>query len=333
MLSKKPSKILIVRFSSIGDIVLCSPVIRCIKKQLGAEIHFITKKKFAHVVTDSPYVDKVLTINQKVSEVKSLLQEEQYDVVVDLHKNIRSQQVRRIAGGRYITFDKINIQKWLAVHTPIDLLPNKHLVNRYMEAIAPLGIVYDGAGLDHFVSDKDIAKAKKEVPGTYAVLSLGATYVTKRLPLEKLISVAEVMTIPIVLIGGPDVEELATALQSAVAKPIINLAGKISLARSSAIVKNAAYVMSGDSGMMHIAAAHRRPLIVPWGSTHPSLGMYPFYPNDQLIPYFPLVLHLSCQPCSKIGKDQCPKKHFECMLGLTDDMIHNAVTTIEHQVI
>ena len=327
-----PKKVLIIRFSSIGDIVLCSPVVRCIKKQWGAEVHFITKSKFKNLLTASPYVDDILTIENKVSEVKERLQEENYDLVVDLHKNIRSQQVRSICKTQYVSFDKINLEKWLAVHTPINLLPKKHLVDRYFEGLSKTGLTYDGLGLDHFVSDADILKAKSRTPSSYAVISLGATYATKRPPLDRLLVLCNSTTLPIVLIGGPDVEDLSKELESKLSKPVTNLVSKVSLGVSSAIVRSASYVVTGDSGMMHIAAAHRRKLIAFWGSTHPALGMYPYYPKGENISYFPLVLNLACQPCSKIGKDTCPKGHFNCMLDITDTSIQSAVRDVELDV-
>jgi len=331
-MSGSPKKVLVVRFSSIGDIVLCSPVVRCIKKQWGAEVHFITKSKFKSLLTASPYIDNILTIESKVSEVKEKLQRENYDLVVDLHKNIRSQQVRSICKTKYVTFDKINLEKWLAVHTPINILPKKHLVDRYFAGLLKTGLLYDGQGLDHFVSDADTLKANAHTPSAYAVISLGATYVTKRPPLDKLLALCNSTALPIVLIGGADVLDLADELESKLSKRVTNLVSKVSLEVSSAIVRSASYVVTGDSGMMHIAAAHRRRLIVFWGSTHPVLGMYPYYPKDIDIPYYPLVLNLGCQPCSKIGKDSCPKGHFNCMLGLPDTSIQQTVHNLEADI-
>jgi len=327
-----PKKVLIIRFSSIGDIVLCSPVIRCVKKQWGSEIHFITKEKFVNIISESPYIDKVISIKEKVSEVSSVLKNEKYDLVIDLHKNIRSQQVRSIVRTGYKTFNKINIQKWITVNTPLQVLPKNHLIDRYFKGLASTGLKYDGKGLDHFTSEKDKKDAEFITPKTYCVLSLGATYATKRLPLTRLIKLVSYIQEPIVLIGGNDVKHLANDLQETTNKELTNLVGKISIGVSSAVIANAQYVVSGDSGMMHIAAAHRKPLIVPWGSTHTSLGMYPFYPTENTISYVPLSLNLSCQPCSKIGKETCPKGHFNCMKDITDKMLANAVSAMEKSV-
>jgi len=326
-----PKKVLIVRFSSIGDIVLCSPVVRCAKQYWGAEVHFVTKQKYAPVIAASPYIDQIITIKDRVAEVKAELQAAKYDLVIDLHKNIRSQQVRAICKkAAYVTFDKINMQKWLAVHTPVNILPDKHLVDRYFEGLHSTGLRYDGDGLDHHLTDHDIQKAASMVPATYAVISLGATYSTKRPPLEKLVTTVQAMTSHPVLIGGSDVADTASQLQSLIDQQCSNMVGQVSLGVSSALVRSAKYVVTGDSGMMHIAAAHRRPLLVYWGSTHPMLGMYPYYPTDSTTAYYPLVRNLSCQPCSKVGKDVCPKGHFQCMMGLRDSAVKDAVEYMEH---
>ncbi len=328
-----PKKVLIVRFSSIGDIILCSPIVRCIKKQWKSEIHFITKAKFAGVIRDSHYIDRIITIEDRVHEVSKVLKEENYDLVVDLHKNIRSQQVKMLVKSKYVTFDKLNIEKWLTVHTPLDLLPEKHLVDRYFEGFSKLGLRYDGEGLDHIISEKSQAEARHLVNGKYVAICLGATYATKRMPLEKLKILVSAITLPIVLIGGNDVRALSESLSvSSTSQDFVNLVGKVSIPVSSAILAGSTYAISGDSGMMHIAAAHRIPLIVPWGSTHTKLGMYPFYPTGLDICYVPLSLDLNCQPCSKVGKDTCPKGHFHCMMNMTDGMIKDAVESMESRL-
>ncbi|MEZ4720964.1 MAG: hypothetical protein R2813_03700 [Flavobacteriales bacterium] len=145
-----PTKILVIRFSSIGDIVLCTPVLRALKHQLDGEveIHFITKKQFASLVETNANVDRVITIEKHVSEAKSALQSTTYDYVVDLHNNLRSRQVKRIVKAMDFTVDKRNFAKWLYVNTKTELLPIGHFVQRCLRCVAPLGVEDDGLGLD-----------------------------------------------------------------------------------------------------------------------------------------------------------------------------------------
>ena len=128
-------KILLIRFSSIGDIVLTTPVMRCLHQQLGAEVHLLTKKSFGSLLQASPYLQKIYTIQDKVAEVMPQLKAEQYDSIVDLHKNIRSFQVRNQLKAPAYSFDKLNWQKWLLVNFKINRLPEVHIVDRYMTRI------------------------------------------------------------------------------------------------------------------------------------------------------------------------------------------------------
>src|SRR4051812_7473505 len=133
-------KILIVRFSSIGDVILTTPVIRCANQQLsGTEIHVVTKEAFKNVLAHNPYIHKLHTFKKDIAELFDTLKAEKYDVVIDLHKNLRSFRLRRQLGAKSYAFSKINIEKFLAVNFKvISALPKNHIVDRYMEAIEPL---------------------------------------------------------------------------------------------------------------------------------------------------------------------------------------------------
>src|SRR5579862_4942407 len=88
-------KFLIIRFSSIGDIVLTTPVIRCVKKQVdNAEVHFLSKRSFKTVTDCNPYIDKFFYYDNNLAELIKELKKEKYDFVIDLHKNIRSYRIR-----------------------------------------------------------------------------------------------------------------------------------------------------------------------------------------------------------------------------------------------
>jgi len=145
-------KILVIRFSSIGDIVLTTPVVRGLKLQLGGEVHFLTKNSFQNLLISNPHIDKVFSIEKNVTEVLAQLKAEQYDYIIDLHKNLRSQQIRFALKAKYLTFDKINFEKWLMVNFKHNRLPSEHIVIRYLKAVESLGVKYDGGGLDYFFS-------------------------------------------------------------------------------------------------------------------------------------------------------------------------------------
>ncbi len=318
-------KILVVRFSSIGDIVLTSPVIRCIKNQLNCEVHFVTKQKYRLVIEHSPHIDKLYVIENKISEILSKLKKENYDLVVDLHKNLRSKRLILSLGVHSITFNKINIQKWLRVQLRVNILPKKHLVDRYFEGIGKISVVDDGRGLEYFhgLTEVDIANLIPVDP--FITIVLGATYLTKRIPVEKIEVILQNVNQPCVLIGGNDVADVGSRLEEKY-KNAINLSGKLTLNESAAMVENSQYVVTGDTGMMHIAAAYKVPTIVFWGSTARELGMYPYYGTSSNVRSIDIVNNeINCSPCSKIGKKSCPKGHFNCMLQLDDPTILEAL--------
>lgn len=313
-----PSKVLIIRFSSIGDIVLTTPIIRCMAEQLDVEIHFLTKNKFKNILQHNPYINKLYGIDKNVNEIISSLKSEQYDYIVDLHKNLRTQEVKFKLGLKSYSFKKLNIEKWLKVNLKIDRLPNKHIVDRYFEGISELNVSNDRLGLDYFISPAEQEEANDIIGSisNYHVLVLGANYYTKRIPsalAQKIVSKSEY---PVVLLGGKDVQDDANQLALKFPKETINLTGKTSLAVSAEIIRRSKEVHTGDTGLMHIAAAYKKKIHTYWGSTIPELGMYAYLPSTIESRIDHQVSDLSCRPCSKLGFDNCPKGHFKCMLDI-----------------
>ncbi len=311
-----PKKILIIRFSSIGDIVLTTPVVRCLKQQTNAEMHFLVKSAFANVIKTNPYIDKCITLKDSLSETISELKNEKYDLIVDLHKNLRSFRISWSLGVKTIRFDKFNLKKWLLVQFKWDLLPkNYHLVDRYFDALQQMGIKNDGLGLDFSIEQEDENQALRMInTNSYQVLVLGATYFTKRIPQNKCRDIIDHYSGTTYLVGGNDVKELSDMLTYQFRDKIVNTCGKVSLGVSAALIKHSSNVVTGDTGMMHIAAALQKEIVVLWGNTIPQFGMYPYYGHNNKEKHINKeVLGLSCRPCSKLGFDHCPKGHFKCM--------------------
>ncbi len=322
-----PIKILIIRFSSIGDIVLTTPVVRCLKQQLKAEIHFLTKKPFRSILDANPNVDKVYAIKSKIGEISQELKREQYDWVIDLHHNLRSLQVKLLLRTANRSFDKINFQKWLMVRFKWNVLPHTHIVHRYLDTVKKLGVQYDGQGLDYFIpeaqelplrnlaTDQNLSPELRNAlqPGQYIALVIGAAHATKRLPVKKLIEICQGIQQPIVLLGGPDDRQAAEQIAQAAGSHVVNTCGQYSLHQSASLVRQAQQVITHDTGLMHIAAALRKPIVSVWGNTIPEFGMTPFYPDGMEKNTTVEVKNLSCRPCSKIGFDACPQGHFHCM--------------------
>lgn len=315
-------RILIIRFSSIGDIVLTSPVIRCLKLQLGAELHFLTKKSFGGILTANPYLDKIHTIEKKVGEVLPTLKALDFDYIIDLHNNIRSRQIRSQLSAQSFSFNKLNIEKWLLVNLKINRLPDIHIVDRYMKATESLGVKNDGKGLDYFIPEEtNLPEELTSIDLPFIAFAIGAAHATKRLPREKIISICRKIKQPVVLLGGPSDADVGSEIEKLAGAHVTNLCGKISLHQSALVVKNADLIITHDTGMMHIAAGLKKRIISVWGNTVPEFGMTPYYPDNEESSTIIEVKNLSCRPCSKIGYADCPKGHFKCMQMINEEEI------------
>lgn len=336
-----PLKVLIIRFSSIGDIVLTTPVVRCLKQQLQAEVHFLTKKSFRGILDANPYVDKVYAIQAKTNEIAADLKAEKYDWVIDLHHNLRSLQIKRLLHSKSQSFDKINFQKWLMVRFKWNVLPRVHIVHRYLDTVKKLGIQYDGQGLDYFIPEaqevalRDVAAEQNFAndwynllqKGQYIALVIGAAHATKRLPVHKLIEVCQCINQPVLLLGGPDDRATGDQIAQAAGAHVFNTCGQYSLHQSASLVQQAQQVITHDTGLMHIAAALRKPIISVWGNTIPEFGMTPFYPDQEEKNKSIEIKNLPCRPCSKIGFNVCPKGHFKCMEQIEVEKIYDALAS------
>ena len=310
-------RILVIRFSSIGDIVLSTPVIRCLKQQLkDVEIHFLTKKTFKPVLENNPNIDKIFTIEYKIDEVITALRKESYFYIIDLHKNFRSIGVILKLKRPSSSFCKINVKKWLIVNLKINKLPAIHIVDRYFQAVEKLGVKNDGNGLDYFIPKKDEVDLKslpQLFQNGYIGWVIGGKHNTKMYPEEKIIEVCQAINKSVVLLGGNEDSEAGERIVKAVGDRIYNACGKFNINQSASFVKQADEIITNDTGLMHIAAAFRKEIISLWGNTIPEFGMYPYMPGDENKSHILEVKNLSCRPCSKLGYTACPKKHFECM--------------------
>ena len=310
-----PKKIAVLRFSSIGDIVLISPILRALYQANQYEIHFVTKRSFAMVNIHNKYVAKQHLFDKDPREILKTLKEESFDFVVDLQKNIRSNRLRRLLQCPTSTFPKLNVKKWMLVNLKLDVMPDVHIVERYFEALQSLEHERDGAGLDMFVGPEnevslDEYGLEKEA---YIAVVLGAAHFTKRIPLSILADILGKTEGKVALIGGPAEAKIGEELANLYPAKTINFCGRTNLQQSASLIEKSRKVLTADTGMMHIAAAFHKKIFVLWGNTVPQFGMYPYYGHQTNRAHFFAVPDLSCRPCSKIGFDSCPKGHFDCM--------------------
>lgn len=330
-------KILIIRFSSIGDIVLTTPVIRALKIQIDdVNIHYCTKPAFKSILEANPYIDKIHTLDDGILNLAKKLKKEKFDVIIDLHHNLRTLIIKRYLGIRSYSFDKLNLEKWLLVNLKINRLPNIHIVDRYMDTVKTLGVKTDQLGLDYFIPENEEVE-KDWIPASfhdgYVVFAIGGQHNTKKLPIERMIELCDRINKPVILIGGKQDFSTAEKIESFFNKNIeeshfedglkklgkktfiYNACGKFTINQSASIIKKADHVFTHDTGMMHIAAAFKKQVFSIWGNTIPLFGMYPYKTKFVVFENN----NLNCRPCSKIGYEKCPKGHFKCMKEVVFD--------------
>jgi len=310
-------KFLIIRFSSIGDIVLTTPVVRCLKQQVpDAEIHYLTKFSFHKVIASNPYIDKFYYLQDNLDLLLHELKEENYDYIIDLHHNLRTLKIKKELKAKAFSFNKLNVQKWLLTNLKINRMPALHIVDRYLDTVKSFNVVNDGKGLDYFIP-KDEEIQQRDLPQAHSLgyvgIVIGAAHATKKLPIHKLRELCTVLDHPVVLLGGPEDKAVGDEVAAVDNIKIYNACGKFSINESADLVRKAKLVITHDTGLMHIAAAFKKPIISVWGNTVPVFGMTPYYGNNPVPASQFEMTGLGCRPCSKIGHDNCPKKHFKCM--------------------
>ncbi len=317
-------KILFLRFSSIGDIILTTPALRAAKQQIpNAEIHIAVKAQYSKILEENPNVSKVHKLEKDLKPLISQLRKEDFDMVIDLHNNLRTLQIKRALKKPSRSFNKLNKQKWLIVNFRINRLPDVHIVDRYLETLEEFGVKKDDQGLEFYIADDDRINRDKmdsRLKDGYYTLAIGAQHYTKILPVDKLVEICEKADRPVVLLGDKNDRERAMEilenLTPSTRERIIDLCGKIPLGTSADYIRQAKGVFCHDSGLMHIAAAFHVPIISYWGNTIPEFGMYPYQTWHKRVEN----LDLRCRPCTKIGYSKCPKGHFKCMRELEIDV-------------
>lgn len=279
------------------------------------EIHFLTKKQFAPLVSDNPMVDRLWTIQKSTKEVRAELKTEKFDWVIDLHRNIRTMGLKFHLLRPTKSFKKLNFSKWLLVNLKMKNMPKVHIVDRYIDTLAHLGVKNDQKKGDFFIhpdSQVNLSNYQLSEKG-YLTVAIGAKFKTKCLPTDRMVEVLQQVEMPIVLLGGPEdhlkAQSIVDALQG---KPTFNLCGAISIQQSASFLQQSAGLLTHDTGLMHIAACFEVPIVSVWGNTVPELGMTPYRPQ-KLDFTIHQVENLKCRPCSKIGFQDCPKGHFNCM--------------------
>jgi heptosyltransferase-2 len=225
--------------------------------------------------------------------------------------------VKNVLNKKAFSFYKLNVEKYFYTAFKINILPKIHIVDRYIKTVESFGVKNDGFGLDYFIAPNEEIK-KEDIPTShyagYVACVIGGAHGTKKWPVHKWKEFCQQMDHPIILLGGKEDVEAAKEISSVDPVKVYNACGKFSINESADIVRKSKLVVTNDTGLMHIAAAFKKPIISLWGNTVPSFGMYPYYgQNSTPLHEIMQVNKLWCRPCSKIGYKKCPLGHFKCM--------------------
>lgn len=320
-------KILIIRFSSIGDIVMMTPAMRCLALQSDYQVHFLTKKVFGSLAEHNPYLSKIYFLEDE--DLIDSLKSENYTHCIDLHNNIRSHKLTKQLKLKTKRINKLTWPKLLKIHTPIDRLPRKlHVAHRALHTIEFLGVQDDDEGMEVFFPDN--YSFKEPVNGAFITLALGTAKVTKNILVDQLRFIIEKCPIPVILLGGNNEKDLGEKLANDF-EHVYNLAGHCSLLDSMFLVKKCRFFIGGDTGLLHIACALKVPTISIWGATIPEFGVFPYYGKYDVPHYIHEVQGLNCRPCSKHGTQKCPKGHYSCMKDQSLSSIERSIQQLSSE--
>ncbi len=277
------------------------------------------------VTLHNPYIDRFHYYDKDLNGLIDSLKKEQFDYIIDLHKNFRSYRIRQALGVKTFSYKKLSLQKFLLTKLGIDLMPGVHISQRCINALQHLGVKDDGKGLDYFIGEEERIK-ENDIPHShlmgYIAIVIGATYYTKKLPLQKLKELCSTIQFPIILVGAKEEREDGDNIASIDSIRIYNACGKFSLNESADIVRRSKCVISHDTGLQYIACAFQKPVLAIWGATSPKLCVEPYYGSLQPALHTNiLVKNMPCQPCSNYGTKHCPLGHFQCMKNQDIQMI------------
>lgn len=333
-------KILVFRLSAIGDIVLTTALLRNLRKTFPhAQIDFVVKKQFASLLQSVPYVSNVYEFDSKkglkgLFALRKMLAAQNYNALLDIHKNWRSLFVTSTIRGKRYVYKKMVLKRSLLVKFKINCYkPPRPVYLRFLDAAKPLGVNYDGEKTSIVVPQEAREFVKNQLAASgilaekYVVLCPGASFSNKQYPVELLTQVAQQLLAQsqsIVLLGGEKEEKLCEEIMRNCKGNIANLAGKCNLTQSAAVLAGAAVTVANDTGMLHISEACGVPVVGLYGPTVEQFGYFPLLAQSKVAQ----VEELTCRPCTKMGMNYCPKGTFACLKTIAPAQIVNFVEHI-----
>lgn len=335
------SRILIIRFSAIGDVLLTTPLIRCLQKQFPeAKIDFVVKEKYASLINVNPHIRQVWTFSPEdgffeIIRLCRQIRNVKYDGIIDLQVNVRSLLLRVFSRAKKnVRYKTWRGKRFFWVHFHWNLYPTEMAVPlRFLDGVSSWGVEDDGFGLELHVDSKAKSAVKSHLEKRRAspkdgmvVLAPGASKMTKRWPSESFAILGkrlQRMNYQIVLVGGDQDRQICEDLVNGMEYPPENFSGRLSLQKTAALIAESNLLISNDTGVMHMGAALKKPVVAIFGPTTRHLGFMPFRTRSIVV-----EKSLACRPCSYHGTDACPKGHFRCMKDIQVEEVLEAAKNL-----
>ncbi len=327
MILNKLKKVLIIRLSSLGDILLSTPLIRTLKEKYPQlEIDFLLKKEYKDTLNYNPYLKDVFVYSSEKNELEQLieyLRRKNYELIIDLQNNLRSKKINSLLRAPKLKFDKGDLEKLLLVYLKINRLKDAPPIPvRYSNILKEFNL--DNKGLDLFTNrtPSPIFEDNQK----YIGFCPGSRHFTKMWPKEYYIQLGNILkneNFNVVLFGGKDDKEICDEIASQV-QGAYDLSNNDDILQTAADMKICKAIACNDSGLMHAACAVRVPVLVFFGSTVREFGFTPYMNRN-------IILEnnsLTCRPCTHIGKSYCPKSHFKCMFEINPNIAFNELNLL-----
>ncbi len=339
-------KILIIRLSSMGDIILASPLIRLTKKRFPqAKIDIVISTEFEELVSANPNINEVILFERRTG-LKGLLRlckkirEERYDLIIDIHKKLRSFLICLTSGAKQkVSYNKHSFLRFLLVKFKINRYSNTPFIaNLYLKPLEKFGIGDDGEGLEFYItpSKEAVILELLRIEGITKQdilmgIAPGAHWNTKRWHKERFIELANLLiqkkNAKIIIFGSKDEVELSNEIKTALLNKPIIAAGQLSLMETAALLKRCKVLITNDTGVMHISAAVKTPVVAIFGPTVGEFGYYPYRVVNRVI-----SKSLLCKPCTTKGSSKCPINTFDCMKFISTNEVLEAVVRTIHEL-
>lgn len=327
-------RILLVRFSSIGDVLLTTPLIRVLRARYpGAMISALTKAPYAPLLADNPHLNDILRIDARhsVARLAREIRQRNYTHLLDLHGNLRSRVLRLLVPGRWSGFDaRRKARRLLIRYKRNSYRSDVPVPERYFEAAASLGVTPDGLPAELHLHPMAQARAEEWLgrqglnSGTrFVAVAPGAAHSTKRWPPDYWRQLVRQMSgegYGVVALGGADDGPLCASIIESASGPAVSAAGALGLQETGAVLRHAAAAVAGDTGVMHIATAVGTPVAAMFGPTVREFGFFPYLARARV-----LERDLGCRPCSSKGTLRCPLAHHRCLREIAPDEVAAAV--------